>query len=159
MVYESRVGDVFILGASTWRINEITADRVEVVPAPGEPGATMPFWHGDMLGRTIETGRALGAFTRQMGKLERSVAEQELRTNFRLDELAASNLAGYLEEELAATGHLPSDRTIVVQRFRDEIGDWRAVRHKDERSMSSGVTTVLHCDSLIRTMSPQPATF
>ncbi|MFW2340926.1 MAG: DNA glycosylase AlkZ-like family protein, partial [Acidimicrobiia bacterium] len=127
MVYESRVGDVFILGASTWRINEITADRVEVIPAPGEPGATMPFWHGDMLGRTIETGRALGAFTRQMGKLDRSVAEQQLKTSYRLDELAASNLAGYLEEELAATGHLPSDRTIVVQRFRDEIGDWRVV--------------------------------
>ncbi len=127
MVYESRVGDVFILGASTWRINDITADRVEVVPAPGEPGATMPFWHGDMLGRTIETGRALGAFTRTVGSLPRVEAEHTLVERYHLDALAASNLAGYLEEEREATGHLPSDRTIVVERFRDEIGDWRVV--------------------------------
>ncbi|MDF1595627.1 MAG: DEAD/DEAH box helicase [Acidimicrobiia bacterium] len=127
MVYESRVGDVFILGASTWRINEITADRVEVVPAPGESGATMPFWHGDMLGRTIETGRALGEFTRVVGALDRPEAERTLADRYHLDELAASNLAGYLQEELEATGHLPSDETIVVERFRDEIGDWRLV--------------------------------
>jgi ATP-dependent Lhr-like helicase len=127
MVYESRVGDVFILGSSTWRINDITADRVEVVPAPGEPGATMPFWHGDMLGRTIETGRALGAFTRSIGKLDRAAAEHKLVESYHLDALAASNLAGYIEEELEATGHLPSDRSIVVERFRDEIGDWRIV--------------------------------
>ena len=127
MVYESRVGDVFILGASTWRINEITADRVEVVPAPGESGATMPFWHGDMLGRTMETGRALGAFTRTIGGLDRREAERTLVDHYRLDELAASNLAGYLQEELEATGHLPTDDTVVVERFRDEIGDWRVV--------------------------------
>ena len=127
MVYESRPGDAFILGSSTWKIVEITHDRVEVVPAPGEPGATMPFWHGDMMGRPLETGRALGAFVREIGSLEPEEATTRLQRDYRLNELAARNLVAYLAEEQAATGTLPTDQTIVVQRFRDEIGDWRLV--------------------------------
>jgi len=127
MVYESRPGDAFILGSSTWKIVEITHDRVEVVPAPGEPGATMPFWHGDMMGRPLETGRALGRFVREIGSLEPDEAMARLQKDYRLNELAAKNLVGYLAEEHAATGILPTDRTMVVQRFRDEIGDWRLV--------------------------------
>jgi ATP-dependent Lhr-like helicase len=127
MVYESRPGDAFILGASTWKIVDITHDRVEVVPAPGEPGATMPFWHGDMMGRPLETGRALGAFVREIGSLAKDEAIARLVGDYRLNELAALNLVTYLAEEQAATGTLPTDRTIVVQRFRDEIGDWRLV--------------------------------
>jgi ATP-dependent Lhr-like helicase len=127
MVYESRPGDSFILGSSTWKIVEITHDRVEVIPAPGEPGATLPFWHGDMMGRPLETGRALGAFVREVGALEPAEALAHLQADYRLDELAAKNLVAYLAEERAATGVLPTDRTIVVQRFRDEIGDWRLV--------------------------------
>ncbi len=127
MVYESRPGDSFILGSSTWKIVEITHDRVEVVPAPGEPGATMPFWHGDMMGRPLETGRALGAFVREIGSLEPAEAMTKLQEDYRLNDLAAKNLIAYLAEERAATGVLPTDRTIVVQRFRDEIGDWRLV--------------------------------
>ena len=127
MVYESRPGDSFILGSSTWKIVEITHDRVEVVPAPGEPGATMPFWHGDMMGRPLETGRALGAFVREIGSLEPSAAAIRLQQDYRLNEMAAKNLVAYLAEELAATGTLPTDQTIVIQRFRDEIGDWRLV--------------------------------
>jgi ATP-dependent Lhr-like helicase len=127
MVYESRPGDAFILGASTWKIVEITHDRVEVVPAPGEPGATMPFWHGDMMGRPLETGRALGAFVREISSLEAAEATTRLQQNYRLNEMAAKNVVAYLAEEQAATGTLPTDQTIVVQRFRDEIGDWRLV--------------------------------
>ena len=127
MVYESRPGDSFILGASTWKIVAITHDRVEVIPAPGEPGATMPFWHGDMMGRPLETGQALGAFVREIGSLKPEEAKARLEGHYRLNELAAKNLMAYLAEELAATGILPTDRTIVIQRFRDEIGDWRLV--------------------------------
>ena len=127
MVYESRPGDSFILGSSTWKIVDITHDRVEVVPAPGEPGATMPFWHGDAMGRPLETGRALGAFVREIGSLEPAAATATLEKDYRLNDLAAKNLVAYLAEERAATGVLPTDRTIVVQRFRDEIGDWRLV--------------------------------
>jgi ATP-dependent Lhr-like helicase len=127
MVYESRPGDSFILGSSTWKIVEITHDRVEVVPAPGEPGATMPFWHGDMMGRPLETGRALGAFVREIGSLDPDEAVLRLQKDYRLNDLAAQNLVAYLAEERAVTGILPTDRTIVVQRFRDEIGDWRLV--------------------------------
>ncbi len=126
MVYESRQGDVFVLGASTWRIAEIGVDRVEVVPAPGEPAAKMPFWHGDMLGRPLETGRAIGAFTRKIGALDAEEAIEALG-DYHLDDLAARNLVAYLQEEREATGVLPTDRTLVFQRFRDEIGDWRVV--------------------------------
>ncbi|NQV06499.1 DEAD/DEAH box helicase, partial [bacterium] len=127
MVYESRVGDTFVLGSSTWKITEIDHDRVVVTPAAGAPGAKLPFWHGDALGRPLETGRALGEFIREIGALDQSEAEAVLTDRYRLDRRAAANLARYLAEEREATGALPTDRTIVIQTFRDEIGDWRLV--------------------------------
>jgi ATP-dependent Lhr-like helicase len=123
-VYESRVGETFLLGASTWRIEEILPDRLIVTPAPGEPGK-MPFWHGDAIGRPIELGRAIGAFLREMEPLTAKVAIGRLRDDHALDELSAQNLVGYLAEQREVTGVLPTDRTIVVERFRDELGDWR----------------------------------
>jgi ATP-dependent Lhr-like helicase len=127
MVYESRVGDVFTLGTSSWRIEEITHDRVLVSPAPGQPGR-LPFWHGDALGRPLELGRALGAFTRELGGLEPQQAQERLR-EAGLDEWAAGNLLAYLTEQREATGLVPDDRTILVERFHDELGDWRLVIH------------------------------
>jgi ATP-dependent Lhr-like helicase len=124
MVYESRRGEVFLLGASSWRIDDITRDRVVVSPAPGEPGK-MPFWHGDKPGRPIELGRAIGAFTRELRGARRGEAVARLRDEVGLDAWAADNLVAYLEEQVEATGAVPDDRTIVVERFRDEIGDWR----------------------------------
>ncbi|MFI0444642.1 DEAD/DEAH box helicase [Actinomadura sp. 6N118] len=127
MVYESRVGDVFVLGASSWRIEDITPDRVLVSPAPGQPGK-LPFWHGDALGRPVELGKALGAFTRELVKLPAETALHRV-TASGLDEWAAANLVSYLSEQREATGHVPDDRTLVVERFRDELGDWRLVVH------------------------------
>ncbi|KQW43877.1 DEAD/DEAH box helicase [Nocardioides sp. Root1257] len=127
MVYESRVGDVFALGATSWRIEDITHDRVLVTPAPGIPGR-LPFWKGDALGRPAELGRAIGAFTRELGALPRDRAEERARADG-LDEYAAANLVGYLHEQLEATNLLPSDQILVVERFRDELGDWRLVVH------------------------------
>ncbi|WP_225448716.1 ATP-dependent helicase [Streptacidiphilus sp. P02-A3a] len=127
MVYESRVGDVFTLGTSSWRIEDITHDQVLVTPAPGVPGK-LPFWHGDSLGRPLELGRAVGAFLRELGGLDPEAATARLHAAG-LDDWAASNLLAYLAEQRAATGHLPDDRTIVVERFRDELGDWRVVVH------------------------------
>ena len=129
MVYESRVGDVFALGASSWRIEEITHDRVVVSPAPGVPGR-MPFWHGDALGRPYELGVAVGEFLRSVNadSADHVVAQQKLRDRG-LDERAATNLLAYVAEQRAATGVLPDDHTIVVERFRDELGDWRVVVH------------------------------
>ena len=124
MVYESRRGEVFMLGASSWRIEDITHDRVLVSPAPGEPGK-MPFWKGDKPGRPLELGRALGAVTRAGAARPEGRASGVLRKGFGLDELAARNLVAYLDEEREATGTLPDDRTIVVERFRDDLGDWR----------------------------------
>ncbi|MFN8039587.1 MAG: DEAD/DEAH box helicase [Acidimicrobiales bacterium] len=124
MVYESRVGETFLLGASTWRIEDITHERVVVSPAPGEPGK-MPFWHGDGPGRPLELGRAIGAFVREIRALPVPEATERLRRDHGLDELAAANLLQYLDEQAEATGAVPDDRTIVVERFRDEIGDWR----------------------------------
>jgi ATP-dependent Lhr-like helicase len=120
MVYEARPGQVFLLGASTWRIEEIGRDRVIVTPAPGVPGA-VPFWKGDSVGRPKELGRAIGEFSRWAVEQEPEVLERDCD----LDERAARNLIAYLREQLAATRVLPSDRTIVLERFRDEIGDWR----------------------------------
>lgn len=121
MVYESRVGETFLLGATTWRIEEIARDRVVASPAPGVPGK-MPFWHGDNPGRPFELGVALGAFTRTVA--ERN--DDSLRDGCDLDERALRNLRAYLAEELEATGGLlPTDRQVVVERFRDELGDWR----------------------------------
>ncbi|MFO7548563.1 MAG: hypothetical protein R6X29_06805 [Acidimicrobiia bacterium] len=106
---------------------DIGPDRVEVVPAPGEPGAKMPFWHGDALGRSLETGRAVGRFVREIAEMDADAARTTLTTRYALDPLAASNLVAYLADQREATGTLPSDTTIVVERFRDEIGDWRLV--------------------------------
>ncbi|MGY1772173.1 ATP-dependent helicase [Blastococcus sp. SYSU D00813] len=127
MVYESRVGDVFLLGSSSWRIEEITHDRVLVSPAPGQPGK-MPFWHGDAPGRPLELGRALGAFLREVGSSGPDAARDRARAAG-LDEWGVDNLLAYLAEQKAATGHLPDDRTLLVERFRDELGDWRLVVH------------------------------
>ena len=124
MVYESRVGETFLLGASTWRIEEIKPDRVIVTPAPGEPGK-MPFWHGDAIGRPIELGRAIGAFLRELEPMTPSAATARVREDHALDELAARNLVAYLWEQREVTGALPTDRTVIVERFRDELGDWR----------------------------------
>ncbi len=125
MVYESRVGETFLLGASTWRIEDITHERVVVIPAPGQPGK-MPFWHGDGPGRPLELGRAIGAFVRKVGAQKREESLEDLTGLHRLDPLAASNLLSFIDEQKEATGgHLPTDQTIIVERFRDEIGDWR----------------------------------
>ncbi len=120
MVYEARPGQTFLLGASTWRIEEITRDRVIVTPAPGAPGA-VPFWKGDGIGRPKELGLAIGAFARE--SVDRD--PEELARDYDLDERAARNLSAFLREQREATRVVPSDRTIVVERFRDEIGDWR----------------------------------
>ncbi len=130
MVYEAREGEVVLLGASGWRIEAIEHDRVLVTPAPGEPGK-VPFWKGDGVGRPVELGRALGAFTREISALAtsgrdgRDKALRELRERHDLDDMAARNVLGYLDEEREVTGALPTDRTVVLQRFRDELGDWR----------------------------------
>jgi ATP-dependent Lhr-like helicase len=120
MVYEARPGQTFLLGATTWRIEEITRDRVIVTPAPGAPGA-VPFWKGDGIGRPAELGRAIGAFAREAV----SRSPEQLASEYDLDRLAAENLVAYLREQQQATRVVPSDETIVVERFRDEIGDWR----------------------------------
>src|SRR5205085_3702891 len=120
MVYEARPGQTFLLGASTWRIEEIGRDRVIVTPAPGLPGA-VPFWKGDGIGRPKELGEAIGAFSRwAVGQ-----APEALEGDYDLDRRAAANLVEFLREQQAATRVVPSDRAIVVERFRDEIGDWR----------------------------------
>ncbi|MDT3400035.1 ATP-dependent helicase [Streptomyces sp. B1866] len=127
MVYESRVGDVFTLGTTSWRIEDITRDRVLVTPAPGVPGR-LPFWKGDQLGRPLELGRAVGAFLREIGGLAPEAARERL-LRAGLDAWAADNVTAYLDEQRRACGHVPDDRTIVVERFRDELGDWRVVVH------------------------------
>ena len=127
MVYESRVGDTFTLGSSTWRIEEITPDQVRVSPAPGLPGR-LPFWKGDSPGRPAELGRAIGSFVRETASLPADQARDRAQAAG-LDPWAADNLVSYLGEQRAATGHVPDDTTIVVERFRDEIGDWRVLVH------------------------------
>jgi ATP-dependent Lhr-like helicase len=123
MVYESRPGEVFVLGASAWRIEEITSDRVVVTPAPGQPGK-LPFWRGDGLGRPLELGRAIGALVRTLRAQPRNAAEAML-SEIGLDDRAVSNLLQYLDDQAVATGAVPDDVTIVLERFPDEIGDWR----------------------------------
>jgi ATP-dependent helicase Lhr and Lhr-like helicase len=120
MVYEARPGQAFLLGASSWRIEEIGRDRVIVTPAPGAPGA-VPFWKGDSVGRPRELGEAIGAFSRWAVEQQPETLERD----YDLDPRAARNLLDYLREQQSATRVLPSERTIVVERFRDEIGDWR----------------------------------
>lgn len=130
MVYESRAGDVIALGASSWRIEDISHDRVTVTPAPGVPGR-LPFWHGDSPGRPVDLGRALGAFTRELA-LENSkdagAAHARLR-GLGLDQWAADNLLAYVAEQAEATGQVPSEKHLLVERFRDELGDWRLILH------------------------------
>ncbi|WP_372595118.1 DEAD/DEAH box helicase, partial [Actinotalea sp.] len=127
MVYESRVGDTFTLGSSTWRIEEITHDQVRVSPAPGQPGR-LPFWKGDSPGRPAELGRAIGAWVRETAALPAEQARARV-AGAGLDPWAADNLVAYLTEQREATGQVPDDRTVVVERFRDEIGDWRVIVH------------------------------
>jgi len=124
MVFESRTGDTFILGASTWRIEEITHDRVLVSPAPGDPGK-MPFWHGDRAGRPLEFGRRIGALVRELREMPRSVAITQLTTQHDLEPRAAENVLRYLADQEIATVIVPDDRNIVIERVRDELGDWR----------------------------------
>ncbi|HEY1513127.1 MAG TPA: DEAD/DEAH box helicase, partial [Gaiellaceae bacterium] len=124
MVYEARAGQTFLLGASTWRIEEITRDRVLVSPAPGLPGA-VPFWKGEGVGRPFELGQKIGAASRELTGLADDKALARVRDDFHLERRAATNLMSFLREQERSTGVVPSDRTIVVERFRDEIGDWR----------------------------------
>ena len=125
MVYESRVGDVFALGTTSWRIEDITHERVVVSPAFGTP-ARAPFWKGDGLGRPAELGRAIGAFNREIST--GSIAGDRLDA-IGLDERAKNNLIAFVTEQKESTGYVPSDRTLVVERFRDELGDWRVILH------------------------------
>ena len=127
MVYESRVGDTFTLGSSTWRIEDITPDRVLVTPAPGVPGR-LPFWKGDSPGRPAELGRAMGGWVRTVSQLPPAEARAEVE-GVGLDPWAADNLLTYVAEQREATGEVPSDTTLVLERFRDELGDWRIVLH------------------------------
>jgi ATP-dependent helicase Lhr and Lhr-like helicase len=124
MVYEARAGQTFLLGASAWRIEEITRDRVIVTPAPGAPGA-LPFWKGEGVGRPFELGEAVGRLARELVAAGPEPAGDRLRRESAFEGRAAGNLVGYLEDQAAATGVVPSDRAVVVERFRDEIGDWR----------------------------------
>ncbi len=127
MVYESRVGDVFTLGTTSWRIEDITHDRVLVSPAPGQPGR-LPFWTGDTLGRPAELGAAIGAFTREVAAMthDQGIARA---VSAGLDEWAADNLVALIEQQKEATQVVPHDQQLVVERFRDELGDWRLVVH------------------------------
>jgi ATP-dependent helicase Lhr and Lhr-like helicase len=124
MVFESKPGETFILGASTWRIEEITHDRVLVSPAPGDPGK-MPFWHGDRAGRPMEFGRRIGALVRELREMPRSVAVTKLVKDHDLEASAAENLMRYLADQEIVTTLVPDDRNIVIERVRDELGDWR----------------------------------
>ncbi len=127
MVYESRVGDIFALGATSWKIEDITHDRVLVSPAFGQPGK-LPFWKGDSLGRPVDLGRALGAFMRELAAADVGPATERCKASG-LDDFAANNLIQYLAEQRLATEVVPSDTTLVVERFHDELGDWRVVLH------------------------------
>ena len=124
MVFESRVGETFLLGASTWRIEEISHDRVLVSPAPGEPGK-MPFWKADAAGRPLELGRHIGELVRTLRNMPASAAVQRLVQHHDLDNQAAENLVRYLADQASAAGVVPDDRTVLIERCRDELGDWR----------------------------------
>ena len=127
MVFETRPGETFLLGATTWRVEAITHDRVIVAPAPGEPGK-MPFWRGDGVARPLEFGRAVGAFTRELAEAtDESALLSRLQDEHDLDERAARNLVAYVADQQEATGAIPTDRTIVIERYLDELGDWRVV--------------------------------
>ena len=130
MVYESRAGEVITLGASSWRIEEITHDTVRVSPAPGQP-ARLPFWHGDRMGRPYALGVQTGAFTRALSSLDAtdSAAARQQLEQLGLDTWAVDNLLAYLREQRESTGAVPSDTRMIVERHRDELGDWRVVLH------------------------------
>ncbi|HKW59147.1 MAG TPA: DEAD/DEAH box helicase [Candidatus Dormibacteraeota bacterium] len=128
MVYETRVGETFVLGASTWRIVDITPSQVLVTPAPGEPGK-IAFWKADAPSRPVELGAALGRMVRELRAAGPEQAARRLRERAGFDDLAVKNLLTYLDDQAAATGAVPDDRTIVVERFRDEVGDWRVCIH------------------------------
>ncbi|BCQ10254.1 ATP-dependent RNA helicase SrmB [Mycobacterium heckeshornense] len=127
MVYESRPGDVISLGATSWRITEITHDRVLVIPAPGQP-ARLPFWRGDDIGRPAELGRAIGAFTGELAALDRNAFKKRCAA-LGLNEYATENLWRLLDDQRSATAAVPTDTTLLVERFRDELGDWRVILH------------------------------
>jgi ATP-dependent Lhr-like helicase len=124
MVFESKVGEVFLLGASSWRIEEITHDRVLVSPAPGQPGK-MPFWHGDAPARPLETGQMIGRLIRELRALPPAAAHTRLVREHQLEPTAAENLLRYLEDQRKATAEVADDQTLVVERTRDELGEWR----------------------------------
>jgi ATP-dependent Lhr-like helicase len=128
MVYETRVGETFVLGASTWRIAEITHSQVLVTPAPGEPGK-IAFWKADTPSRPVELGAALGKMVRELRALDPRAAAKRLHDRAGFDDLAIKNLLAYLDDQAASTGAVPDDRTIVIERFRDEVGDWRVCVH------------------------------
>ncbi|HKC20696.1 MAG TPA: DEAD/DEAH box helicase, partial [Candidatus Dormibacteraeota bacterium] len=128
MVYETRVGETFVLGASTWRIVDITPSQVIVTPAPGEPGK-IAFWKADAPSRPVELGAALGKMVRELRSVDKETAAKRLRERAGFDDLAIKNVLAYLDDQAAATGTVPDDRTIVVERFRDEVGDWRVCVH------------------------------
>lgn len=132
MVYESRAGDVIALGATSWRIEEITHDRVNVTPAPGMVGR-LPFWHGDGPGRPVDLGEAVGRFTRELAAAASSEdSEHDAAARLSaagLDEWAVQNLIAYISGQREATGQVPSEKTLVIERFRDELGDWRVILH------------------------------
>lgn len=124
MVFESRRGDTIVLGASTWRFEEISHNKVTVSPAPGEPGK-MPFWRGDSAARPVEFGKEIGKMSRELLRLPRAVAFTQLVEDHSLDASAAENLLQYLEDQVVATGRIPSDEDIVIETCRDEMGDRR----------------------------------
>ncbi|MGL5247971.1 MAG: DEAD/DEAH box helicase, partial [Brooklawnia sp.] len=143
MVYESRVGDVFTVGASAWRIEEITRDQVLVSPAPGRTGRR-PFWRGEDEGRPAELGR-------RIGRLYREVAREPARLDqLHLDDNTRANLTAYINEQRAATGALPDDRTVVIERFRDELGDWRVVIHSTLGRRVLGAWSLVMAEALSR---------
>ena len=165
MVFESRVGETFLLGASTWRIEEITHDRVLVTPAPGQPGK-MPFWRADAAERTVPFGAEIGRLIREIREAKPRDAVRRLIEQHDLDEIAAKNFLQYLEDQHAATGAVPDDRTIVVERVLDDLGDWRvcvltpfggkihapwamAVTAKVRRELAIDVETMWSDDGLI----------
>src|ERR1700755_802438 len=127
MVYEARPGDVISLGATSWRITEITHAGVLVIPAPGQP-ARLPFWKGDGVGRPAELGAAVGAFTGELARLGRDEVTERCRA-MGFDAFASDNLWQLLDDQRQATGTVPSDTTFIVERFRDELGDWRVILH------------------------------
>ncbi|MBP9086024.1 MAG: DEAD/DEAH box helicase [Kofleriaceae bacterium] len=123
MVFESKVGDRFTLGASTWRIEAITFDRVIVTPAPGEPGR-MPFWRGENAMRPIEFGQRMGVTLGRLTELTGDAARAYAQADLQLDASVADALIEYVNEQ-AARSAVPTDRRIVVEPSRDEFGDWR----------------------------------